>query len=100
MNQYADFNYVSYILDCEINQGYSLFLKAKDRERREKYWDLFLVDRSLGNKENFEDYFKENSRQAKQNVMTYDEKDKEEKRIIEKVSKIDWSNMKDKEILI
>jgi hypothetical protein len=100
MNHYRDFNYVSYILDCEFSQGYSLFLEAREREKKSKYWDLFLVDRSLGNKCNFEDYYKENTRQAKQNIMTYDEKEAEEKRIIDKVSKIDWSNMDDKEIII
>jgi len=100
MNQYRDFNYVSYTLDCEFSQGYSLFLESREREKKEKYWDLFLVDRSGGYKGNFEDYYKENTRQAKQNVMSYDEKEAEEKRIIEKVSKIDWSNIKDKEIII
>jgi hypothetical protein len=32
--------------------------------------------------------------------MSHDEKDAEEKRIIEKVQNIDWSNIEDKEIII
>lgn len=104
MNEYRDFNYVSYILESDFDKGYSLFLKLKDRyddKIKDRYWELFLVDRGNGSyKGSFGEYYKENNRQSKQNLMTHDEKVEEEKRIIQKVENINWSKLKKKEVFI
>ena len=76
-------------------------LKDKREEKNKKqYWQLFLVDRLKGYEGSFEDYYKENKRQSKQNTMTYDEKETEEQRIINKVQNIDFSKLKEKEVII
>lgn len=100
MSEYRDFNYVTYILESEFSKGYRLFLESRKREEKKRYWDLFLVDRLCGYNGSFEDYYKGNRSKAEQKTMTYEEKDKEEKRITQKVENIDFSKMKKRKVLL
>lgn len=94
INQYKDFNYVRYILSLEFYEGLKLYNKALERENDNRLWDLYLIERQLGYQNNFINYKKEVSPVNQSNSLTYNDKEKEEKRIFQKFDNLDNSKMK------
>lgn len=86
MAQYHDFEYVKYILNLPYNEGLELYNLCIGRFNDNQLWDIFLVEVMRGAFEgSFEDYKKMTETKIITNNMTYEEKEQEEKRIIEKV---------------
>jgi hypothetical protein len=93
MAEYKDFNYVNYILDLEFKQAFKLFqscLNSKkeqlEKEVENKYWDLYLLEVENGYKGSFNEYYKSKKKTNEVDNMSSEEKDSEEKRILEKYS--------------
>lgn len=84
MAQYHDFEYVKYILNLPYLEGLELYNKCIGRFNDRRLWELFLVEITRGFEGSFDDYKKMVECKNIENNMTNEEKDQEEKRIIEK----------------
>jgi hypothetical protein len=97
MNYYKDFNYIGYILSLDFESGFKLYRKGLERIKDYSYnklWDLYLVDRLMGYKNNFNEYKKENELQNKTKSMNYEDKINKENEIFHKINKLDHSRFK------
>lgn len=96
MSQYKDFSYVNYIMNLPFDRGYKLYKKCIDNinkklieKNKDRIFEVWLVDLSLGYKGDFESYYKRHLNISETNNMTRDEKTKEEERIIKKMDSMD-----------
>jgi len=89
MKYYKDYNYITYIMNLPFKSGFTLYLKCIDnitddleKESKDRLWSLWLVEIQNGCKQTFEDYYKQRKEKSMTTMMTKDEKEVEEQRII------------------
>jgi hypothetical protein len=92
---YKDFKYIDYVLDLEFKEGYTLYKQCIDRinekiekDIRDKYYQMFLIEIQNGYTGSFDDYYKTKRVMAENYDMTYDDKISEEQRILNNVNKL------------
>ena len=88
MYQYKDFNYVNYILNLSYIEGLEMYLECMDRFNDNMLWDMFLVNAGNGYEKSFEDYKKEMLSKSKKYNSSFEEREKEENRIIKNNQKL------------
>lgn len=89
MSCYHDFNYVVYILNLPYIEGLEIYNKCIGRFNDKILFELFKIELTRGSYEgSFEDYKKMQNSKQETISMTYEERELEEKRIIDKVEKI------------
>lgn len=88
MYQYKDYNYVNYILNLSYIEGLEMYLECMDRFNDNMMWDMFLVNASNGYDKSFEDYKKEILGKSKKYTQSFEEREKEENRIINNTQKL------------
>lgn len=92
MRYYKDFNYIKYMLNLEFKSGFKLYLKCikllneeKEKEIKDKIFQIWLIDIQNGYKGNFEKYYQDKIRKVEESNLTRKEKISEEQRINKKV---------------
>lgn len=95
MNQYKDFNYCKYIFSLPYKQGKEIFYKCLGRLNDynkeifdNRLWDLYLFELNNGYEGNFQEYKDRQEFKIENKIMADNEKDKEEKRIVDDIQKI------------
>jgi hypothetical protein len=90
MRCYRDFNFCNYVLNLNYDIALSMYLgcidEYNDKKFEDRCWSMYLIEIQNGLEKSFEDYFK--NKKFNTEVLTKDEKDIEEKRIIEKFRKV------------
>jgi hypothetical protein len=94
MNYYKDFTYIEYILGLPFESGLKLYLKAIERTQEENMYKLWLVEIANGCEMDFDTYFKNQKNKSEEKYMNVDEKEEEEKRIIDKIENRKLGKMK------
>ncbi|OGS41374.1 MAG: hypothetical protein A3K77_06365 [Euryarchaeota archaeon RBG_13_31_8] len=95
MSHYKDFEYVKYILNLPYIEGLEIYNKCIGRFNDKTLFELFKCEIIRGTFEgSFDDYKKLQTSSVQVSQMTYKEKEKEEKRIIEKIIDIEQRRIK------
>lgn len=99
VNFYKDWNYVQYVLNTDFEIAYKLFLKMRSREieilevkNENRAFQMFLKSNIPGIK--FSEYYDNMKKQNENESMTDLDKEKEEKRIYEKYSKLNINDFR------
>lgn len=97
MDHYKDFNYVEYVIHADFEISYNILLKMRNRQIEEikekhkyKVFQMYLVDIQRGIEvPPFNVYYDDKCKIGEQTKMSDQEKELEEKRILEKYSSLD-----------
>lgn len=96
MAEYKDFNFVKYVLDLPFYDGLLIYNKCLGRSKKfeenrieDKQFQMYLIEMQYnGFDGSFEDYKNNQNIVAETNCLTKEEKEKEEKRLINDAQKI------------